>query len=83
MTLDECRNMASKSIWASFSIWVVGNGIKCACETLGDANDAFDGITKQFPSKTILLFDLNANTCIREGKVGRYEIRYPRGIVCI
>jgi len=37
MTLEECRNLTSNSRWASFSLWVVGDGVKCACETLDDA----------------------------------------------
>jgi len=70
MTLEECRCMASKSVWASFSIWVVGNGVKCACATLDDAMNAFDSIAEQFPNKTILLYDLNASTCVKE-RIGR------------
>ena len=66
MTLEECRNLTSNSRWASFSLWVVGDGVKCACETLDDAMNAFDSIAEQFPNKTILLYDLNASTCVKE-----------------
>jgi hypothetical protein len=70
MTLEECRNLTSNSRWASFSLWVVGDGVKCACETLDDAMDAFDSLSNQFPNKTILLYDLNASTCVKE-RLGR------------
>ena len=66
MTLEECRNLTSDSRWASFSLWIVGDGVKCACETLDDAMNAFDSIAEQFPNKTILLYDLNASACVKE-----------------
>lgn len=70
MTLEEFKNWTPDVRLANFSLWVVGDGVKCACETLSDAMEAFDSLSNQFPNKTLLLFDLKANVCVKE-RVGR------------
>jgi hypothetical protein len=52
--------------WASFTIWVVGIGLMCACENADDADGAFHSMTKQYPNKNILVYDLASNTCIMQ-----------------
>lgn len=52
--------------WARFSVWVVGNGLMCACADVIEADGAFHTYVRTYPDKNVLVYELESNTCIMQ-----------------